>query len=288
MENPFVPHRVSPPAVILIAVNLIPVFGVVFGGWSLLEVVALYWLENVIIGAINVLKMATCAPDLSKLLQSLRPGSLTPGTPPKTNISPFFPGHGTRPKPPRSPGSPSATSGHAADEGDLANITTAGHHLMKLFFIPFFTIHYGMFCLVHGVFIFVLLGGDHRLGGHRGPFGALREEVADMLSGGTLLAAVALAGSHLFSYFYYFLYQGEYRRTNLMQLMGAPYGRVVVLHLAILFGAFATHLLGQPIVLLLLLVAGKTTLDWTMHQVAHRPSPSDAVLSTHGTDHAGQ
>jgi hypothetical protein len=51
----------------LILVNTIPMFGAMFWGWSLLEIVALYWFENLIIGAINVLKMITCVPDLEFL-----------------------------------------------------------------------------------------------------------------------------------------------------------------------------------------------------------------------------
>src|SRR5256885_4085854 len=31
---------------------------------------------------------------------------------------------------------------------------------MKAFLIPFFCIHYGMFTFVHGVFVFLLLGGQ--------------------------------------------------------------------------------------------------------------------------------
>src|SRR5882724_7957891 len=41
----------------LIAANALPLFGVLFLGWDTFSIVALYWTENVIIGAINVLKM---------------------------------------------------------------------------------------------------------------------------------------------------------------------------------------------------------------------------------------
>jgi hypothetical protein len=44
-------------ALFLIAVNLIPLVGVLFWKGSLFQVVALHWLENLIIGAINLLKM---------------------------------------------------------------------------------------------------------------------------------------------------------------------------------------------------------------------------------------
>lgn len=43
----------------LVAANTLPLFGVVFFGWSVFQVMALFWLENVIVGAWNVLRMAT-------------------------------------------------------------------------------------------------------------------------------------------------------------------------------------------------------------------------------------
>jgi hypothetical protein len=291
MHNRFELDSVSPPAIMLVVVNVIPVIGVIWGGWSLLAVVALYWLENVVIGMINVLKMVTCSPDLSTLQQTLSIGAPTGKLPSLGTSGSPVSASDPHSDPFLSSATPleteaSSASRRAGDANYSENQAQVGHHLMKLFFVPFFIVHYGMFCLVHGVFIFVLLGGGFGLGGHHGPVGGLREQVADMLSGGTLVAAVALAGSHLFSYCYYFLFRGEYRQTNVVQLMGAPYGRIVVLHLAILFGAFATQLLGQPIVLLLLLVAGKTALDWIFHVASHtpEPSPGDVALTTHGGD----
>jgi hypothetical protein len=45
-------------ALFLIAVNTIPLFGVLFFGWSLFSIMFLYWLENGIIGFFNVFKIA--------------------------------------------------------------------------------------------------------------------------------------------------------------------------------------------------------------------------------------
>jgi len=42
----------------LILSNLVPLFGVLFFGWSVSSILILYWSENVIIGFYNVLKMA--------------------------------------------------------------------------------------------------------------------------------------------------------------------------------------------------------------------------------------
>jgi hypothetical protein len=52
---------VLPPpiaALLLVVVNTIPLFGVLFFGWSLFSIMFLYWLENGIIGFFNVFKIA--------------------------------------------------------------------------------------------------------------------------------------------------------------------------------------------------------------------------------------
>jgi hypothetical protein len=43
--------------VFLVVVNLIPLFGVLFFGWSLFSIMVLYWLENGIIGVFNFFKI---------------------------------------------------------------------------------------------------------------------------------------------------------------------------------------------------------------------------------------
>ena len=44
--------------VLLVAVNLLPLVGVVFWGWSLMLILVLYWVESGIVGAVNILKIA--------------------------------------------------------------------------------------------------------------------------------------------------------------------------------------------------------------------------------------
>lgn len=41
----------------LLLVNLLPIFGVLFFGWSVFDVMVLFWLENVVIGLFNILRM---------------------------------------------------------------------------------------------------------------------------------------------------------------------------------------------------------------------------------------
>ena len=49
--------------VALVVANLIPLIGVLFFGWSVWNILVIYWLENGIVGVINVLKMSVASGD---------------------------------------------------------------------------------------------------------------------------------------------------------------------------------------------------------------------------------
>lgn len=232
---------------VLIGVNLIPLFGVILGGWTLLGVVAIYWFENVLIGIINVLRMATCRPerehfrDLIVNIVNRAGQSITPED----------------------------FERKAAEMGRPGAIVSAPQHeRAKWFLIPFFVFHYGLFCLVHGIFIFSLLGDGFP--GTGGPIQLFGSMIRETMSHGGWIAALAIGASHGYSFVVHFLRGGEFRQTNVMLQMVRPYGRIVVLHIAVLFGAIAIMFLGQPMFLLLLLVLGKTMLDRAIHDRSHR------------------
>lgn len=220
------------PLAFLIAANLIPVAGVLLWGWSVFEIVALYWFENVVIGAVNILKLAAAAGD--------------PSEPNDRRFPPDMPDHLRSPAPP-------GLAVHAA----------------KLFLIPFFTFHYGMFCFVHGVFVFALLGGEGGGSVHSDPFTDMAENTSRIFDSGGGWFAAAIVASHLFSFGWNFIGKGEDRRASANQVMAAPYGRIVVLHIAILFGAFVITAMGSPVFMLLLLIIGKIILDAKLHLRSH-------------------
>ena len=84
------------------------------------------------------------------------------------------------------------------------------------------------------------------------------------------MGALALVASHLYSFFGNYLAGGEFRRTNVTLLMFQPYARVVVLHIALLLGGFATMASGGSVFALLILVVGKTMIDVKLHLREHR------------------
>jgi Family of unknown function (DUF6498) len=105
-----------------------------------------------------------------------------------------------------------------------------------------------------------LLGGTARFPGP-GASRANPTQLTDAFTGMGFWAIAAVAGCHVVYFIYDFLYRGEFRRTSAAQVMMAPYGRIVVLHIAILAGAFTIMLLGSPVVLLNLLIVGKAVLE---------------------------
>jgi len=191
---------------VLVAANLVPLAGVLLWDWNVFALILLFWMENVVLGALFVLRMLCAAPAEAALW--------------------------------------------------------AG----KLFMVPFFAFHYGMFTAVHGTFVFLLFGrGDYRVDGLQliGP--ALRAAADYDL----WLPIGVLAASHLFSFAWNYLYRGEFRHVRLSRLMVQPYGRVAVLHIAIIFGGIAAMALGSPVWALVLLLALKLGLDLRAHVKEH-------------------
>jgi hypothetical protein len=191
---------------VLLAANLVPLAGVLFWNWDVFALLLLFWMENVVIGVLNVLKML------------------------------------------------------------LADPADAALWAAKLFMAPFFCFHYGMFTAIHGTFVFALFGGKKF-----DPPGINVVEPALRAAGelGLWLPLGVLVASHAFSFLWNYLVRGEFRRAKLAELMAKPYGRVVVLHLTILFGGFGAMLLGSPVWALLLLIALKVGLDVRAHVKEH-------------------
>ena len=119
--------------------------------------------------------------------------------------------------------------------------------------IFFFIVHYGIFTLVHGLFIMVLFGA--RL---RGVFSDLG------------LALLFLAASHGVSYRRNFIGRGEYQRVAFTTLFWQPYARVIIMHITILAGGAWAQAKGSPVYALVVLVTLKTLIDLALHLLERR------------------
>ncbi|HXG27113.1 MAG TPA: DUF6498-containing protein, partial [Candidatus Binatia bacterium] len=146
----------------------------------------------------------------------------------------------------------------------------------------FFAVHYGLFWFVHGIFVFLLptFGGFGPVEQAPGVcFDATGLAVpcegavfGELVWSAVLIGAVALFLSHGASFVLNYLGRGEYLTASPGGQMAAVYGRVVVLHLTIIFGSVVVAFLGAPIGALLVLVILKTAFDLGLHLRQRRRS----------------
>ena len=137
----------------------------------------------------------------------------------------------------------------------------------KVFMIPFFCFHYGMFTLIHGVFVFGFFGGYFTSGAPFPSADTLFQAFRDYHLGWSLLA---LFLSHAASFVLNYIGNGEYKQAALKDLMSQPYSRVVILHITILFGGFVVMALGSPVFALLILLLLKMFIDIQAHLREHK------------------
>jgi hypothetical protein len=196
--------RAAVSIITLVAANSIPLLGVILLGWRVFPILLIYWIENLIVGLFNVLRMLFADPD-QRLM--------------------WF---------------------------------------AKVFMVPFFCLHYGLFTTVHGAFIFTIFG-DSTVSHSHGLLPGVAMVSAAVRANGANFAVLALFMSHFVSFVWNYMLGGEYRNVSLPVLMAQPYQRVLVLHLVILLGGLAAQLLGSPMYAVAVLVAIKTALDVAAH-----------------------
>ena len=142
--------------------------------------------------------------------------------------------------------------------------------LARLPLALFFAMHYGIFWFVHGIFVFVLFGGQ----GMRG-FNLWRsvQITPDLWS---VLGLLIL--SHGISFTNNFVGRREYLVVTPQEQMMQPYTRVIILHVVVLAGGFVVMFLGQPLPALVLLIVLKTGFDLRAHLREHgRLEPAAGV-----------
>jgi hypothetical protein len=191
---------------ILVTANAVPLLGVLFWGWDAFALIALFWMENVIVGVFFILRMLCLDPRDAALWAA------------------------------------------------------------KVFMVPLFCFHYGLFTAGHGVFVFSLLGGKrYDVQG----FELLEPATRAAADFGLYLPLAVLFASHLFSFGWNYLGRGEFRSARLSRLMTEPYKRIIVLHVAIILGGLGAMALGSPLWALVVLLAVKIALDFKAHVKEH-------------------
>lgn len=131
--------------------------------------------------------------------------------------------------------------------------------------VPFFIGHFGGFMAGHFLLIYELFV---RGAFARGPAPPAGEALAAIF-GPLRLSLAALFISHGVSFVDNFLRRREYAGTTMKALMIAPYNRILVMQLALIFGGWIILLLKSPVPALALLIVFKTALDFSAHRKEH-------------------
>ncbi|KAF0125402.1 MAG: Uncharacterized protein FD189_1692 [Elusimicrobia bacterium] len=230
-------------AYFIIAANLLPLGLVLTGDWGLREILPLYWVESAIIGFFTILKMLLAGGPVGKLRVGKPAAGPEPGAGARLAFSALIMGG-------------------------------------KLFMAAFFTFHFGMFMVVHGVFLFgfVLQGAQ---------FGPAK---VDPMNAGLWLeylgavkwGIAALFGGHAASFFLNYLAGGEYRHASAGECMAQPYPRVVVMHLTILLGAFASMAMPGAGTIMVIFVVAKILADVSAHKKEHVKAAAKGAAAEQG------
>jgi len=131
-------------------------------------------------------------------------------------------------------------------------LARGGKRRTSLFEVLFFILHFGIFMFGYYQFLSGTLAVDLRL---------LQDQ---------LIPIAALFLSHSFSFFYHFIFRGEFRRATKQQMMRRPYERILPMHLGIILGGILTAQLDEEAGFLLALVLVKTVLDLFGHLREHK------------------
>lgn len=191
------PYILAPSVIFLIGANLVPLIGVVWWGWDLFSLMALYWIETGIVGFFTLLHLMLVA------------------------------GWGA------------------------------------LFLVPFFIFHFGTFMSVHMMFLWTMFGSAWATQAG----GALAAVHTIVIEKGLWIAIAGLFFSHGVSFYLNVLRKGQAKRGAIrpQDVMMRPYGRVIVMHLTIIFGAVLATVFQTSLAAFVLLIALKTAADVASH-----------------------
>jgi uncharacterized protein DUF6498 len=137
--------------------------------------------------------------------------------------------------------------------------------------VPFFVGHFGGFMVMHFLLIYSFFVRGIAASGPDLPVPAALQRVFAPLS----LSLATLFVSHGVSFFSNFIRQREYERTRVSALMTAPYNRIVLMQLTLIFGGWVVILTRNATAALALLVLAKTAADVAAHRKEHRATGAD-------------
>ena len=137
--------------------------------------------------------------------------------------------------------------------------------LLAILAVPFFIGHFGGFMAGHFLLIYAFIV---RGVGATEPAPGVQEALLGIFNPLWISLAV-LFFSHGVSFFSNFIGRREYADTTMQALMTAPYNRIIVMQLALIFGGWIVMLMHSPVPALAVLVLLKTVMDFSAHRKEH-------------------
>jgi hypothetical protein len=135
----------------------------------------------------------------------------------------------------------------------------------SFFLMVFFVVHFGGFTAIHLKIIFELFSPDKVEYLSLLPPAALMTDQIMLVWPAFLVFVV----SHGISFVYNFIGKQEFLRMDPEKQMFAPYKRVMIMHVTIIFGALFIQYLGAPVLALVVLILFKIAIDAEAHQREH-------------------
>lgn len=206
--------------------TVIPLVGILFLDWDWRQVLILYWLENIAIGIATIIRIAS-APSDTQIADRVGP-----------------------------PGGRFEMNGRQINiTGPVGRAALAG----------FFAFHYGIFTLIHGIFVFSLASGAFSFGDQAGSTPGSLPPLTTLILiwlGMTLAQLGSIWRDRQTS---------AAANPSLTAMFTSPYKRIIALHFAIVFGASIITILDlPPATAIILIVMHAITDAASFHQAPHR------------------
>lgn len=184
--------------------TVFPLVGILFLSWDWRQVIVLYWLENIAIGIATIIRLVSVKNDTPIRTRDESSSEVT------LTLN-------DKPIDESAPGTKFAMAG-------------------------FFAFHYGLFTLVHGIFVIILVSGVFM---RSGIFNAATTQGVGLDIGGLFMTWLIVTIGQIIVVWRQRSAPSS-AQQSLVAIMVAPYKRIIVLHLAIIAGAWLIMTLQLP------------------------------------------
>ena len=206
---------------------MVPLFGVLFSDWDVGLVLGLFWIENLIIGVLNLLKM---------LIVGVRQKAAK-----AMFLCPFFVFHYGL-----------FCLGHGTLMWEILDLGEINHALS-----PLYHIH----AEAESGFASIAANFGGLFGGLFGEGLALVFNFIELYKPTIYLAILVLCCSHIVRLIENFILRGGILKETVDTLMVRPYGQIIVMHIGLLVGGLLAEKFDSPVWLLAALVIFKLVVD---------------------------